>query len=449
MCASEALEAVHQVFEDLGPGGVLHLLGSEDRGHERTLAPHEPAGFDGVRASGVEGVALEEVHGDVLPALGTHGLESLELALVELESEAADSGGSVEVDGVGFLGGAGVEGTVVRSPHPAGDEHGVDEGLGVLSDGGESGLAAADAHGVVLADVLAGGEVQLVGGDDDGGSESGPGADPLDGVSGGVSEQGQDAEGLLGGGHDDLLVADDVLDLHVESLLGPRVDDQSGGGERVEEDPRQREGVCRGLGLVGHEEQHGLGTPLDEGHLGGSGSGSLDVAGERVGQDVLSGGVQLHGFGDLGGLLEALPGGSVDILVALALVVGHEEVDVVSHAGDVEVLDDSLLLGVREDVLGGLQHLGVGPGVADHGSDVRLDDRHGDFIVHTDLWKRSAMNGTVSCLVVIEIGKLLLRPGEILIRCLFEPYSRQITILLYAFAVAIGTTHAALELAIP
>ena len=82
----------------------------------------------------------------------------------------------------------------------------------------------------------------------------------------------------------------------------------------------------------------------------------LDVPGERIGQDVLSGGVELHRFGDLGGLLEALPGGSVDVLVALALVVGHVEVDVVPDTGDVEILDDALFLGVGQDLLAGLEH---------------------------------------------------------------------------------------------
>lgn len=121
------------------------------------------------------------------------------------------------------------------------------------------------------------------------------------------------------------------------------------------------------------------GAKLLEGHLGGSGSGSLDVAGEGVGQDVLSGGVELHGLGDAGGLLEALPGGAVDVLVALALVVGHEQVDVVADAGDVEVLDGPGLLGVLQDVPGGLEHLGVGSRVSDDGSDVGLDYRNSDF----------------------------------------------------------------------
>ena len=68
------------------------------------------------------------------------------------------------------------------------------------------------------------------------------------------------------------------------------------------------------------------------------------------------------------------PGSAVDVLVALALVVCHVEVDVVADAGDVEVLDDTLFLGVGQDLLAGLKHRGVGPRVSDDGTDVGLDD---------------------------------------------------------------------------
>ena len=260
-------------------------------------------------------------------------------------------------------------------PHPSCDHHGVvHEGLEVLSDGGESALCTADTDGVVLSDVLSCGQVELVGGDDGSWTDSVPGVDPLDGVSGGVSQEGQDAPCLFGCGHYDLLVVHDVLDLDVESLLGPGIDYESGGGEGFQEDTGQGHGVRGGLGLVRDEEHQGLGSPLLEGHLGGTGSGSLDVSGEGIGEDVLSCGVQLHGLGDLGGLLEALPCGSVDVLVVLSLVVGHEEVDVVSDTGDVEILDVSLLLGIGEDVLCGLHHGGVGSGMADDGSDIGFDN---------------------------------------------------------------------------
>ena len=84
----------------------------------------------------------------------------------------------------------------------------------------------------------------------------------------------------------------------------------------------------------------------------------------------------------------------MDILVALALVVGHEEVDVVSHAGDVEVLDGAGLLGILQDVPGGLQHIGMGPGVADNGTYIRLDDGYCDFLFrHVDTLKKG-MIGT-------------------------------------------------------
>ena len=262
----------------------------------------------------------------------------------------------------------------MRSPHPSSDEPGVLEHLGVLSDGGESALCPADADGVVLSDVPSGGHVELVGGYDAGGSETCPAVDPLDGVSGGVSQKAEDAEGLLGGGHDDLLVVHDILDLDVESHLGPLVDDEAGGGEGVEEDPGEDGRVCGRLGLVGHEEHEGLGRPLLEGHLRGTGSRSLDVSGEGVGEDVLSGGVEVHGFGDLGGLLEALPCGGVDLFVALALVVGHVEVDVVADAGDVEVLDNALLLFVGQDLFRFGHHGGMGGHVTAYRSDVCFDD---------------------------------------------------------------------------
>ena len=59
---------------------------------------------------------------------------------------------------------------------------------------------------------------------------------------------------------------------------------------------------------------------------------------------------------------------------ALTPYVDHVEVDVVADAGDVEVLDDALFLGVGQDLLAGLKHRGVGPRVSDDGTDVGLDD---------------------------------------------------------------------------
>ena len=72
----------------------------------------------------------------------------------------------------------------------------------------------------------------------------------------------------------------------------------------------------------------------------------------------------------------------MDLGVVLALVVGEVEVDVVSAAGDVEVLDDSLLLFVGEDLFALLHHGGVGGHVTRDGSDVCFDDRYSDFLSH-------------------------------------------------------------------
>ena len=172
------------------------------------------------------------------------------------------------------------------------------------------------------------------------------------------------APGLVGSGHNDLFVGHDVLDLEVESLLGPLVDDQSGGREGVHEDPCEGEGVCGGLRLICHEEQQRFGSPLLECHLGRTGSCSLDVSGEGICEDILTRRVELHLLGDLGGLLEALPGGSVDILVVLSLVVCHVEVDVVADASDIEILYCTCFLGVLEDVPCSIEHRGVGPCVS-------------------------------------------------------------------------------------
>lgn len=74
----------------------------------------------------------------------------------------------------------------------------------------------------------------------------------------------------------------------------------------------------------------------------------------------------------------------MDVLVALSLVVGHVKVDVVADAGDVEVLDDTLLLGVGKDLLGGLEHGRVRSRMADDGSDVGFDYRNCDFLSRHD-----------------------------------------------------------------
>jgi hypothetical protein len=83
--------------------------------------------------------------------------------VVDLVAQADHPGRAVEPGGVRVALGNRQEGRVVGAPHAAGDRVGERERLEHLSHGGETGLAAHDHDGVVLADVAAGHERQPLG----------------------------------------------------------------------------------------------------------------------------------------------------------------------------------------------------------------------------------------------------------------------------------------------
>ena len=116
---------------------------------------------------------------------------------------------------------------VVRAAHPALDRPGRRERLDDLADGGEVALAADDHRRVVLADVAAGDERELVGAGHGADLAAHAVEDALDGVAGRGADEDEQVVELVGGVERDLLVVLDVLDLEAEALVQRLGDDEA------------------------------------------------------------------------------------------------------------------------------------------------------------------------------------------------------------------------------
>ena len=154
---------VFQLAQDGRAGGVFHLFRAEDARHERALLPQVDAGLDGLLAGGVPAASGEEVHWLVDSDRTAGVFQSLDLSVADLETEGADAWRPIEIDRVRVSDRAGIPGTDVRSAHPACDHVGVHVRLQDLAYRREPGLTSDDAYWIVLAHILAGAQVQLLG----------------------------------------------------------------------------------------------------------------------------------------------------------------------------------------------------------------------------------------------------------------------------------------------
>ncbi len=316
-----------------------------------------------------------------------------QLPVVDLEPEADDPGRSVERGAVCIADAYRHERSVVRTAHPSGHKNGRPEGVDDLADRREPALRPDDHDRIVFADVAAGHQVQPLG------ARGGPdGAvllpDVLDHVAARCSDVGKEAVGLFRRVEEDPALLHDIVDLEGEPLVHRRVDDEAGCAEGVGEDlveevvPRPR------LGLIGHEDQHRVRTPLFKLHLGDAGPHPLDVAAERICEQVLAGAVEFHLFRKLGTFHEDIPRQFVDLLVVLALRVRHDQLKVITAVGDVGV-DDGAALCLFKSPGGHLEELRVGAGVPRKTADICFDHGYGGLNhLITIAWKGVALKTT-------------------------------------------------------
>ncbi len=152
------------------------------------------------------------------------------------------------------------------------------------------------------------------------------------------------------------------MDLEDEPLVHRGVDDETGCAEGVSEHLVEVVIPRAGFGLVGHEDQDRVRTPFLKLHLGDTGPHTLDVAAERIGEQILACTIEFHLLCDVRTFHEDVPCEFVDLFVILALRVRHDQLEVVAAVGDVRV-DDSAALCFLEHPGGHLEELRVGAGV--------------------------------------------------------------------------------------
>ena len=105
----------------------------------------------------------------------------------------------------------------------------------------------------------------------------------------------------------------------------PAQDENRRGVEGIAEYAIYRQVKGTRLGLVHHEGDYRLGSPLCELHFRNPRPHPADVAAEGIGQEVLPCPVELELLGDLGCLFEGLPSKAVDLAVVAALLVAHDQ----------------------------------------------------------------------------------------------------------------------------
>ncbi len=324
-------------------------------------------------ATHVVGQIIAQLPGLIEAGIIEHIPGAHQSPISQLEAQGNNPGRAVKATGGGLGDGHRHQGAVMRSPHPALDNMRHGKGLQHLPHRRECPLATDDAHRVILADILAGNQGQALR------RRDGPdfavfGIDALDDISAGGADEDQQVVGLGRGVEENALAGFDVVDFKAKAVVHTGGDDESGGIEGVGEDFEEGQVPGPGGGLVGHEDNDGLGLALLKFHFGHPGAHALDVAGEGVRQQVLAGAVQFEAFGHLGACLEDIPGLPVDLLVIHPVPMGHDELEIVAAGGDVEIDQQPLLLRLFQVAPGFFQQIRVHGGVPDIASDIGFND---------------------------------------------------------------------------
>jgi hypothetical protein len=173
----------------------------------------------------------------------------------------------------------------------------------------------------------------------------------------------------------------DIHDPETEPLVDLGAEEQARGVHRVGEGHVEREVVRPRLGLVGHEHQERLVGTFLEFQLRHGRPQSLDVSAEGIDQQILAGAVETLVLGCGRPCLEGIPGQAMDLLVAGALVVHHQDGDVIPGGGDVRVSEEAVR--PRPDVAAdGVDQLLARGDVSADAAHIGLDDAerriHGD-----------------------------------------------------------------------
>ncbi len=229
--------------------------------------------------------------------------------------------------------------------------------------------------------------------------------DALDAVAPGRPDEDEHVVDVLRGREDDLLVLDEVAHLEVEAAVHLGVDDEADGVEGIGEDLVERQVPGAGLGLVRHEDDHGLARPLFKLHLGDSRAEPLDVAGEGVGEEVLARAVELQLLGDFRAGHEDVPRQLVDLAAVPAGLVGNDQVQVIAHMGDVGVDEQGVS---RQEVTRLGEEFRVDVAVTYETADVCLNHRKRNPLPHRSSSPLLCDRAQELCYAISSVGHVFL-----------------------------------------
>jgi len=121
---------------------------------------------------------------------------------------------------------------------------------------------------------------------------------------------------------------------------------QSGGVEGIGKHSEYGQIEGSRLGLVHHEGHYRLGCSFVDLHLRHPGTHAPNVAAEGIGQEILPCTVELELLGLLCGFFKGLPGQSMHLSTVAALIVAHEQLQIIAAGEHPEVDQSTGFLGL-------------------------------------------------------------------------------------------------------
>ena len=165
-----------------------------------------------------------------------------------------------------------------------------------------------------------------------------------------------------------------VVNFEAKPLVERGRDDQTGGVEGVHEHFEQGQIPRSRRRLVRHKNQDRLGRAFFKFHFGDAGTLSLDVAGERIREQVLARAIQMKLFGDLRAAGERVPREAVNLDVIHAERVREDQLQIVAAGGHVIINQQSIAFCGGETGICRFDERGMDSRVSNPSTNVGLDD---------------------------------------------------------------------------
>ncbi len=237
-------------------------------------------------------------------------------------------------------------------------------------------------HRVVFAHILPRDQRQALGRRRGGNFVSASAEDIANDVTPRRTDEHQQVVHLLRGVQHDLTVSFHIIHFEAEAIMHGHRNDQPDRVEGIGEHAEEGKVPGPGAGLIGEEDEDRLGLPLLEGHFGHARPHPPHIAREGIGQQVLARPVELQLLGDERTRLKHIPRQPVNLAAVVALVVGHNEAQIIAARSDMKINDLVLQSGYGKAFAGFFDQVGVHPRVPYIAPYVRLDDTQSQQVCH-------------------------------------------------------------------